>query len=101
MTLQDVVVDNANLSQHLAISEITADRECEPSAERCIQYWTIYVEPHQCTLDGVFTATMYSMCHVVNCAHPSPDTTDIVMTISSDDFCGYVHVSYWIMLLYC
>jgi len=54
----------------------------------------VLIYPEQCTMNGVFTAYVTAECHplVENCLHPSPDDATIVMTITSDDFCGHSQV---------
>ena len=73
--------------------EILDKRDCNEQQEAfCTQHWRVWVNPRKCDLNGEYTAMMYGVCHpdATNCLHPSPDTTEIVMEIASDDYCGCV-----------
>lgn len=87
-----ISVSDPDLESGITIEEVTALRNCTESQEICTQYWHISVFPEQCTLNGIYTATLTGVCHPdsVNCLAPSPNTVDIVMDITSDDFCGIV-----------
>jgi hypothetical protein len=85
-----IAVNDSDLSYGLNIQEIVSKRNCIESEAFCTQHWLVDVKPKKCTLDGQYVATMNAVCHPdsTNCLHPSPDYTDIVMDVTSDDYCG-------------
>ena len=80
------------LGDDLRIEEVASRRDCgDASVEAfCTQHWRVHVNPDKCDLDGRYTATMRGVCHpqAENCVEPSPNTMDVVMDVTSDDFCG-------------
>jgi len=90
LTEAEISVDASGLEYSLNIMELTDERDCDFQQAFCTQHWRVHINPMQCTLNGQFTARMTGACHedADNCIEPSPNTADIVMDITSDDFCG-------------
>jgi hypothetical protein len=85
-----IAVNDPDLAYGLTVHEIVSKRDCLAYAPFCTQHWQVYVEPKKCTLDGQYIATVFGKCHPdsTNCLHPNPNTAQIVMDVTSDDYCG-------------
>jgi len=83
-------VSDSDLAYGLSVNEIVSKRDCVESQEFCTQHWEVLMNPKKCTLDGQYIAVVHGICHPdsTNCLTPSPDTTEIVMDVISDDYCG-------------
>lgn len=90
LTSPTITVDVPALGNGITIEELVPLRNCTESQEICTQYWHIMVYPEQCTLNGQYIANLTGICHPdsVNCIPPEPDYTEIVMDVTSDDYCG-------------
>lgn len=90
LTNPTISVSDPDLKEGITIEELVALRNCTESQEICTQFWHVKVYPEQCTLNGIYTANLTGVCHPdsVNCLAPSPSTVEIVMDITSDDYCG-------------
>jgi hypothetical protein len=90
LTAAEIFVDTTGLDYDLNIVELVEKRNCDFQAAFCTQHWRVNINPQQCTLNGQFVARVTGACHpdADNCIEPTPNTSDIVMDIRSDDFCG-------------
>lgn len=86
----NISVNDADLAQDLTMFELEELRDCDVNAPFCTQHWRVWVNPSKCDLNGQYTALMKGVCNgdATNCLEPTPDTTEIVMDITSDDYCG-------------
>lgn len=85
-----ITVDDADLSYGLTVREIESKRDCVYTQGFCNQHWRVHINPKKCNIDGQYTVTVHGTCHpdAKNCNEPWPATTDIVLDVTSDDFCG-------------
>lgn len=90
LTSPIITVDVPALGNGITIEELVPLRNCTESQEICTQYWHIMIFPEQCTLNGQYIANFTGVCHPdsLNCIPPTPDYTEIVMDVTSDDYCG-------------
>jgi hypothetical protein len=86
----DIRVNDLDLAYDLSIHEVESKRDCVESEAFCTQYWLVWISPKKCDLNGQYVVTVYGVCNPdsTNCLHPSPNSTEIVMDVTSDDFCG-------------